>query len=451
MNKISLEKIKMIKFNSNHSVFRRLSTSYSSSYFSQEKIQDIDKINKEKQRKLIRGIIQKIMPFNTYLASSQSVSYSFTENERKNFIKEQKIASDLLVLSFLNLGCLISKPAFKFFNGSLSPQSSQRREGKSLNGLEQQRQVKPINPTDQKKTTQVMKSELLQHKSEENIMSIENSYDIINGKKKWVIRLFFYIRNPFKCYNNKFSRNIKQNIMDTKKKSNHILKQEPNLLNLTNMQPNINEERDRQIKLTNNLDSLNLILANNLDNLNLSKKKHFKNNKGYAGKEILTNINPDSQIIEFNFLEIYRSNITSLVKELSNIFKTDIELEIIQLKKSYNNSNILAQHLHLRSYKYRFVQLINKFLSRFSFIRKTRGKNAAPTDNIYLASKISGVKIKLGGRTFKQNIIPRRTVQQIQRGSLARDKVKLVEKSRVTGKTRRGAYSFTVSLGHVFV
>ena len=71
-------------------------------------------------------------------------------------------------------------------------------------------------------------------------------------------------------------------------------------------------------------------------------------------------------------------------------------------------------------------------------------------DNLY-TSKISGVKIKLGGRTFKQKVIPRRTVQQIQRGSLARDKVQLIEKSRITGKTRRGAYSFTVTLGHVLV
>ena len=65
--------------------------------------------------------------------------------------------------------------------------------------------------------------------------------------------------------------------------------------------------------------------------------------------------------------------------------------------------------------------------------------------------RVAGVKIRLGGRTFKQKVIPRRTVQQLQRGSLARDKVKLLERSRITGKTRRGAYSFTVTLGHVLV
>ena len=170
---------------------------------------------------------------------------------------------------------------------------------------------------------------------------------------------------------------------------------------------------------------------------------------------------------EYNFLEIYRNNITYLVKELSNIFKTDIELELIQLKKSYHNSNILAQHLNLRSYKYRFVKLINRFLKRFSFSRRKyrpqqkellqqsnqqrQLQTVKKQDKLAISSNISGVRIKLGGRTFKQRIIPRKTVQQIQRGSLAKDKVKFVEKSRVTGKTRRGAYSFTVTLGHVIV
>ena len=55
----------------------------------------------------------------------------------------------------------------------------------------------------------------------------------------------------------------------------------------------------------------------------------------------------------------------------------------------------------------------------------------------------------MAGRTFKQKIIPRMTVKQIQKGVLSNEKVKLIEKSRFTGKTKRGSYSFTVTLGHI--
>lgn len=65
-------------------------------------------------------------------------------------------------------------------------------------------------------------------------------------------------------------------------------------------------------------------------------------------------------------------------------------------------------------------------------------------------SYLSGINIKLAGRLMTQSIRPRFTVQNKQEGSLARVKVHLTEKSRFTGKNKRGAYSFTVSLGHVF-
>lgn len=65
-------------------------------------------------------------------------------------------------------------------------------------------------------------------------------------------------------------------------------------------------------------------------------------------------------------------------------------------------------------------------------------------------SYLSGMNIKLAGRLMTQSIRPRFTVQSKQEGSLARVKVHFTEKSRFTGKNKRGAFSFTVSLGHVF-
>ena len=69
--------------------------------------------------------------------------------------------------------------------------------------------------------------------------------------------------------------------------------------------------------------------------------------------------------------------------------------------------------------------------------------------NKYDTSLITGIYLKLGGRLNNQKIIPRRTVQQIQRGSLSNDKVDFIEKSLSTGKTKRGAYSFSVQLSHI--
>jgi hypothetical protein len=64
-------------------------------------------------------------------------------------------------------------------------------------------------------------------------------------------------------------------------------------------------------------------------------------------------------------------------------------------------------------------------------------------------SYLSGMNIKLAGRLMTQSIRPRFTVQSKQEGSLARVKVHFTEKSRFTGKNKRGAYSFTVSISHV--
>lgn len=64
-------------------------------------------------------------------------------------------------------------------------------------------------------------------------------------------------------------------------------------------------------------------------------------------------------------------------------------------------------------------------------------------------SYLSGMKIRLAGRIMTQPMRPRFTVQNHQEGSLARVKVHFTEKSRFTGKNKRGAFSFTVTISHV--
>jgi hypothetical protein len=59
------------------------------------------------------------------------------------------------------------------------------------------------------------------------------------------------------------------------------------------------------------------------------------------------------------------------------------------------------------------------------------------------------MNIKLAGRLMTQSMRPRFTVQSKQEGSLARVKVHYIEKSRFTGKNKRGAFSFTVTISNV--
>jgi hypothetical protein len=75
--------------------------------------------------------------------------------------------------------------------------------------------------------------------------------------------------------------------------------------------------------------------------------------------------------------------------------------------------------------------------------------NPGPS-NIKYPSYLSGMNIKLAGRLMTQSIRPRFTVQSLQEGSLARVKVHFIEKSRFTGKNKRGAFSFTITISHVF-
>ena len=75
---------------------------------------------------------------------------------------------------------------------------------------------------------------------------------------------------------------------------------------------------------------------------------------------------------------------------------------------------------------------------------------AGHTNPVGHISYLSGMNIKLAGRLMTQSMRPRFTVQSFQEGSLARVKVHLIEKSRFTGKNKRGAFSFTVTLSHVF-
>ena len=95
------------------------------------------------------------------------------------------------------------------------------------------------------------------------------------------------------------------------------------------------------------------------------------------------------------------------------------------------------------------VPLYKKYLSNAGTTVTGDERVSQSNQNQKLPSYLSGIKIKLAGRIMTQTMRPRFTVQSHQEGSLARVKVHYTERSRFTGKNKRGAFSFTVTLSHV--
>jgi hypothetical protein len=93
-------------------------------------------------------------------------------------------------------------------------------------------------------------------------------------------------------------------------------------------------------------------------------------------------------------------------------------------------------------------------LNTFQYLHINREPIHEPIKGIVTLKRLfpgylSGVKIRLAGRIMSQSWIPRISMWQYHRGSLARVKVNFREQSRFTGKNKRGAFSFTVTTSAV--
>ena len=68
----------------------------------------------------------------------------------------------------------------------------------------------------------------------------------------------------------------------------------------------------------------------------------------------------------------------------------------------------------------------------------------------FLPDALTGFNIKLGGRIGQMKAIPKYSVYTYHKGSLARNNSQFLTWSRYTNKTRKGAFSFTIEMGHKF-
>ena len=205
------------------------------------------------------------------------------------------------------------------------------------------------------------------------------------------------------------------------------------------------------------------------------------------------------KIIKLNILRKYTNQFHFLGDRLATLFNAEVELELIRLRKPYHNSKILVQSLSVESYKTRFIKLISNFYFRIPFKKKwinstgvTKNNNLALSignhdlfnpmiktlqeiqflssdlnstispgqgkkslflnnkNNYSFSSYLTGINTKLGGRTFKQRIVPRMSQKRLQKGTLSKSKVLYFDRARFLNKTKKGAYTFTVKMGHIF-
>jgi ribosomal VAR1-like protein len=148
----------------------------------------------------------------------------------------------------------------------------------------------------------------------------------------------------------------------------------------------------------------------------------------------------------FNFLKNNNDKLQSLCLNLSKIYKKPVELELDRLHYPYYDSNILSNMIGLISniVKLRFII---KNLFKIAKIKKT---NNFINKYSIIPSYLSGFKIRVAGRLLTQRVVPRLTVKTIQRGTLARGKAQFVDSARFTNKNKRGSFSITVTMGHIF-
>jgi len=144
--------------------------------------------------------------------------------------------------------------------------------------------------------------------------------------------------------------------------------------------------------------------------------------------------------------KINRIKLQIISKILRQFFKKAIELEIVRLNYPFYNTNIFVNLLGKMINKIKLRRILRRFFKKAKICNPN---NLIKKKISKIPSFLSGVKIRIAGRLLTQRIIPRKTVKTISKGSLARGKVIYLEKGRFTNKNKRGAFSITVTTGHI--
>jgi len=307
---------------------------------------------------------------------------------------------------------------------------------------------------------------IFEPKSKENINTIKTLED---NNKKIISKnnnLSQYGTGTIKMINSIYTQNIQSNLENTNLTKNSSKQNE--VKDWQSLQPNIN----KYFKAISIFNSEVASSQNILYQFNKSNKisNNYVNNKIFTilessffsmssliSKPVFV-ITPNKVVIQLffylnknnksKFLTLNNKKLQLLSLQLSKYYKKPVELELDRLYYPYFDSNILANMIGLISNIIKFRIIIRKLFSvaklknPIKFVKKTRSS--------LIPSFLSGIKIRLAGRLLTQRVIPRLTVKTIQKGTLARGKSNFVNSARFTNKNKRGVYSITVTMGHVF-
>jgi Mitochondrial ribosomal protein (VAR1) len=315
-----------------------------------------------------------------------------------------------------------------------------------------------------------------------NLLSYKN---IFNKSILWV-KLY---DNYLYLYLNKNTKN-KFSILEPKTKVNteenktlavdNKVRISKNAIKLINTNKNNNNQKEIKININKYIKSISKYNSETVKYQNIVYQFN-KNNKGIQNSSVGINknvftllestflsmscliskpiivITPNKVVIQlFYYLNKFYSNnkllkinndkLHSLCLNLSKIYKKPVELELDRLHYPYYDSNILSNMIGLISNIVKLRFIIKKLFS----IAKIKKTNKFINKYSIIPSYLSGFKIRVAGRLLTQRVIPRLTVKTIQRGTLARGKAQFVDSARFTNKNKRGSFSITVTMGHIF-
>ena len=172
-----------------------------------------------------------------------------------------------------------------------------------------------------------------------------------------------------------------------------------------------------------------------------SYNNHITINLYYYPKSHLNNLLPFSQ-----------DKLQFLLSYLRKYTNSSISLNCTYISRPSYHAHILSQYLSLQSYHYKFLKLCRILQSS-----TTISSNLPRISRLY-STKLSGIHIRLSGRTFLQKIIPRKTISIFNLGNLNNTNTVINKpyypsntntyKSRSTGVTKRGSYSFSINTNH---
>jgi Mitochondrial ribosomal protein (VAR1) len=148
-------------------------------------------------------------------------------------------------------------------------------------------------------------------------------------------------------------------------------------------------------------------------------------------------------LIKFNIAKVFSYKFKLICDILSSKFNKPVELELIRLHNPYLDSNILANllHLNIKNKKKKPKKAIDKIYSK-NQVKKLNDPNLISINN--KPAFLSGLNFYINGRTMGEAIIPRMTTKTFEKGATATGKVNLLDKTTITKKNKKGAYTIKV-------